>query len=55
MVDVQFVSDFSDYKGKTLTYKIIEIEPSENRLILSRRAVLEAEKEVAKKKSWIKF
>ena len=49
MVDVQFVSDFSDYKGKTLTYKIIEIEPSENRLILSRRAVLEAEKEVAKK------
>ena len=49
MVDVHFVSDFSEFKGQTLTYKIIEIEPSENRLILSRRAVLEAEQAVAKK------
>ena len=49
MVDDHFVSDFSEYKGQTLTYKIVEIEPSENRLILSRRAVIEAEKEVAKK------
>lgn len=55
MVDVQFVSDFSDYKGKTLTFKIIEIEPSENRLILSRRTVLEAEKEIAKKEIMAKI
>lgn len=48
MVSDRFISDFSDYKGKTLTYKIIEIEPSENRLILSHRAVLEAEKAEAK-------
>lgn len=49
MIEDHFVSDFSDYKGKTLTYKIIEIEPSENRLILSHRAVIEAEKAIAKK------
>lgn len=48
MIDDHFVSDFSEYKGQTLTYKIVEIEPSENRLILSRRAVIEAEKAVAK-------
>ncbi|MGX7023558.1 30S ribosomal protein S1 [Vagococcus hydrophili] len=49
MVEDHFVSDFTDYKGKTLAYKIIEIEPSENRLILSHRAIVELEKEVAKK------
>lgn len=49
MVDSHFVSDFSGYKGQTLTFKIIEIEPSENRLILSRKAVIEAEKAEMKK------
>ncbi|MGX7419236.1 30S ribosomal protein S1 [Carnobacterium gallinarum] len=49
MVDAHFVDDFSVYKGQTLSFKIIEIEPSENRLILSHKAVVEAEKEVAKK------
>ena len=48
MVEVQFVEDFSEYKGKTLTFKIIEIEPSENRLILSHKAVVEAENEAKK-------
>ncbi|MEG0497691.1 MAG: 30S ribosomal protein S1 [Carnobacterium sp.] len=50
MVDIKFVDDFSDYKGKTLPFKIMEIEPSENRLILSHKAVLQAESELAKKK-----
>lgn len=49
MVEDHFVADFSDYKGKTLTFKIIEIEPSENRLILSHKAVVEAEKDTKKK------
>ncbi|RHH70974.1 MULTISPECIES: 30S ribosomal protein S1 [Vagococcus] len=48
MVSDHFISDFSEFKGQTLTFKIIEIEPSENRLILSRRALLEAEKAKAK-------
>lgn len=49
MVEDHFIEDFSDYKGKTLTFKIVEIEPSENRLILSHKAVVEAEKEEKKK------
>jgi len=48
MVEDHFVADFEDYKGKTLTFKIVEIEPSENRLILSHKAVVEAEKEKQK-------
>lgn len=48
MVEDYFVEDFSDYKGKTMTFKIIEIEPSENRLILSHKAVAEEEKAAKK-------
>ena len=44
MVEEYFVEDFSSYKGKTMTFKIVELEPSENRLILSHKAVVEAEK-----------
>lgn len=45
MVEEHFVEDFSDYKGKTMKFKIVELEPSENRLILSHKAVVMAEKE----------
>ncbi|HPJ00567.1 MAG TPA: S1 RNA-binding domain-containing protein, partial [Enterococcus sp.] len=48
MVENHFVDDFESYKGQTLTFKIIEIEPSENRLILSHKAVVEAEKTAKK-------
>lgn len=50
MVEDHFVSDFSEYKGKTMTFKIIEIEPSENRLILSHKAVVQEEKAGMKEK-----
>lgn len=49
MVEDHFVADFSEYKGKTMTFKIVEIEPSENRLILSHKAVVETKKEAQKK------
>lgn len=49
MIDDHFVDDFSVYTGKTLKFKIMEIEPSENRLILSHKAVVEAEKAEKKK------
>lgn len=45
MVEEYFVEDFSDYKGKVMKFKIVELEPSENRLILSHKAVAMAEKE----------
>ncbi|GMA47446.1 30S ribosomal protein S1 [Tetragenococcus muriaticus] len=48
MVEDYFVDDFNDYKGRTLEFKIIEIEPSENRLILSHKAIVKEEKEKKK-------
>lgn len=55
MVEDHFVADFSEYKGQTLAFKIIEIEPSENRLILSHKAVVEAEKESKKKNYFLLY
>jgi len=43
LVERHYVEDFSEYKGKELTLKIIEIDPEKNKLILSRKAVLEDE------------
>src|SRR5699024_11018908 len=44
MVEDHFVEDFSDYLGKSLTFKIVELDREKNRLILSHRAVVEEEK-----------
>ncbi|WP_251554183.1 30S ribosomal protein S1 [Neobacillus muris] len=44
LVETFFVEDFSDYKGRTLTFKIVELDKEKNRLILSHRAVVEEEK-----------
>ncbi|MBT2693264.1 30S ribosomal protein S1 [Bacillus sp. ISL-55] len=43
LVESHFVEDFSDYKGKTLSFKIVELDQEKNRLILSHRAVVEEE------------
>lgn len=43
LVERHFVEDFSDYKGRTLRLKIIELEKENNKLILSQRAVLDDE------------
>ncbi|CAI3306847.1 30S ribosomal protein S1 [Enterococcus cecorum] len=48
MVEDHFVKDFSKYKGQPLKCKIVEIEPSENRLILSHKVVAEEEKQKQK-------
>ncbi|MBT2689996.1 30S ribosomal protein S1 [Bacillus sp. ISL-47] len=44
LVEAHFVEDFTDYKGKTMTFKIVELDKEKNRLILSHRAVIEEEK-----------
>ncbi|SDM46034.1 30S ribosomal protein S1 [Bacillus sp. OK048] len=49
LVEAHFVEDFSDYKGKNLTFKIVELDKEKNRLILSHRAVVEEEKGKYKK------
>ncbi|MET1014231.1 MAG: 30S ribosomal protein S1 [Paenisporosarcina sp.] len=48
LVEDHFVESFEDYKGKILTFKIVEMEKEKNRLILSHRAVVEQEKESQK-------
>ncbi|MEC0274657.1 MULTISPECIES: 30S ribosomal protein S1 [Peribacillus] len=48
LVEDYFVEDFSDYKNKTLTFKIVELEKDKNRLILSHRAVVQDQKEKQK-------
>ncbi|MDG5787618.1 30S ribosomal protein S1 [Evansella sp. AB-P1] len=43
LVERHFVEDFSDYKGKTLRLKVVEMDKDKNKLILSQRAVLDEE------------
>lgn len=49
LVEDHFVDDFEGYKGKSLSFKIVELDKDKNRLILSHRAVVEAEKASQKK------
>lgn len=50
LVEKDFVEDFTDYKGRTLTVKVIELDREKNRVVLSHRAVIE-EEESSKKKA----
>ncbi|OQR10932.1 30S ribosomal protein S1 [Ligilactobacillus salivarius] len=45
MVSDHFVEDLNQFKGQELELKIVEIEPSDNRLILSRKELVQAERE----------
>ena len=48
LVETYYVEDFEDYKGKSLSLKVVELDREQNRVILSHRAVVEQE-ESAKK------
>ncbi|MCC8351344.1 30S ribosomal protein S1 [Bacillus sp. AF23] len=43
LVEAHFVEDFTDYKGKTLSLLVVELDRDKNRVILSHRAVVESE------------
>ncbi|GAA0297031.1 small subunit ribosomal protein S1 [Gracilibacillus halotolerans] len=43
LVENYYVEDFSDYKDKELTLKVVELDKEQNRVILSHRAVIEEE------------
>lgn len=51
-VETHFVEDFSDYKGKSLKVKVVELDREKNRVILSHRAVLEQEQEEKRKQAF---
>lgn len=44
LVEDHFVESFEEYKGRTMDFKIVEMDKEKNRLILSHRAVLQEEK-----------
>jgi len=48
LVETYYVEDFSDYQDKTLTVKVVDLDKEQNRVILSHRAVVEAEQEQKK-------
>ncbi|MFD3446126.1 30S ribosomal protein S1 [Microbacteriaceae bacterium 4G12] len=51
LVETHYVEDFTEYKGKTLKVKIVELEREKNRVILSHKAVAEEELESKKKEA----
>ncbi|WP_416826753.1 30S ribosomal protein S1 [Ectobacillus polymachus] len=51
LVETHYVEDFTDYKEKTLAVKIVELDREKNRVILSHKAVVEAEMEEKKKEA----
>ena len=51
LVEVHYVEDFIDYKGKTLAVKIVELDREKNRVILSHKAVVELELDSKKKEA----
>ncbi|ENQ3104696.1 SSU ribosomal protein S1P [Bacillus sp. 491mf] len=51
LVEMHYVEDFTDYKGKTLAVKIVELDREKNRVILSHKAVVEKELDMKKKEA----
>ncbi|MFV9510704.1 30S ribosomal protein S1 [Tepidibacillus sp. LV47] len=55
LVGNHYIEDLSDFKGKTLRVKIVELNPEKNRVILSQKDVLEEEEKEKKKALFLKF
>jgi len=51
-VDRGFVADLSKFVGQKIRAKIIELDPHKGRVILSRKQVIEAEREARRKAFW---
>ncbi|MGI6485718.1 MAG: bifunctional 4-hydroxy-3-methylbut-2-enyl diphosphate reductase/30S ribosomal protein S1 [Tepidanaerobacteraceae bacterium] len=51
-LDLKYVPDLNVYTGKTLKLKVIELDKNKNRIVLSRKTVMEEEKQVLREKTW---
>ncbi|WP_025028863.1 30S ribosomal protein S1 [Caldalkalibacillus mannanilyticus] len=51
LVERTYVEDFTDYKGRSLRVKVIELDKEKNKVILSQKAVLDEEFNQSKKDS----
>ncbi|MCI2790431.1 MULTISPECIES: 30S ribosomal protein S1 [Staphylococcus] len=50
LISTEYIEDFSDYEGQTLKLKVEELDPANNRVILSHKAVEELENAEKKEK-----
>ena len=48
LISTDFIEDFSVFDGQTIRIKVEELDPENNRVILSRKAVEQAENDVKK-------
>ncbi|MFC4557399.1 30S ribosomal protein S1 [Virgibacillus kekensis] len=48
LVETYYVEDFSDYKNKTLTVKVVDLDREQNRVILSHKDVVQEEENTRK-------
>ncbi|MGE7040789.1 30S ribosomal protein S1 [Staphylococcus hominis] len=48
LISTDFIKDFSVFEGQTIRLKVEELDPENNRVILSRKAVEQAENDVKK-------
>ena len=48
LISTDFIEDFSVFEGQTIRLKVVELDPENNRVILSRKAVEQAENDVKK-------
>ncbi|WP_138416930.1 30S ribosomal protein S1 [Aquibacillus sediminis] len=48
LVETHYVEDFAEYKDKSLSLKVVELDREQNRVILSHRAVIEEQDEAKK-------
>lgn len=55
MISDRYVEDLNQYKGQELKLQIVEIEPSENRLILSHKEAAKEEREAKRKEAMDKL
>lgn len=51
LVERHYVEDFTDYKGRLLKLKVIELDEENNKLILSQKAVLDDEADAQKRET----
>lgn len=51
LVDTGYIPDFSQFLGETLTFKVIEMNRDRNKVILSRKKVMEEEEESKKQEA----
>jgi small subunit ribosomal protein S1 len=52
LIDIARVEDLDSFIGQTLRCQVSEVKRSERNVILSRRALIEAEREAAREKTW---